>query len=142
VRGVRNGITVIDDFAHHPTAVKETLSALRAAYRQNRLVAVFEPRTNSSRRNIFQTAYKEVFDKADEIIIKTPIPLDTVPKEQMFSSTQLANDLIRRNKKAASFDSTESIINYLKKTAADGDVLIIMSNGGFDDIHNRLLAIL
>jgi len=142
VRGVRNGITVIDDFAHHPTAVKETLSALRAAYSKNRLVAVFEPRTNSSRRNIFQTDYREVFDKADEIIIKTPIPLDNIPQEQMLSSRRLADDLIKRNKKAASFDSTETIIDYLKKTAANGDVLVIMSNGGFDDIHNRLLATL
>jgi len=142
VRGIRNGVTVIDDFAHHPTAVKETLAALRAAYSRNRLVAVFEPRTNSSRRNIFQSDYREVFDDADEILIKSPIPLDNIPQEEMFSSSRLADDLIKRDKKAASFDSTDAIIDYIKKSATKGDVLVIMSNGGFDDIHNRLLAVL
>nr|MBF0222866.1 UDP-N-acetylmuramate:L-alanyl-gamma-D-glutamyl-meso-diaminopimelate ligase [Desulfobulbaceae bacterium] len=140
VRGVRNGITIIDDFAHHPTAVKETLAALRKAYAQNRLVAVFEPRTNSSRKNIFQTAYAQVFSQADEILIKKPIPLDSLPEDQMFSSSRLADDLAGQGKKAASFETTDSIINYIKKTAQHGDVLVIMSNGGFDDIHNRLLS--
>lgn len=140
VRGIRNGITIIDDFAHHPTAVKETLSALRKAYDKNRLVAIFEPRTNSSRKNIFQTAYSQVFSQADEILIKKPIPLDSIPEDQMFSSRQLADDLALQGKKASSFDSTESIITYLKDTSQHGDVLVIMSNGGFDDIHNRLLA--
>lgn len=142
VRGIRHGITVIDDFAHHPTAVKETLAALRAAYRESRLVAIFEPRTNSSRRNIFQTAYTEVFDQADEILIKKPIPLDNFAPEQMFSSLQLEGDLQKRHKKATSFDSTEAIIAYLQANARQGDVLVIMSNGGFDDIHNRLLTLL
>ena len=75
VRGEIGGVTVIDDFAHHPTAVRETIAALKAVYAQRRLIVVFEPRTNSSRRRVFQQDYLQVFDKADMIIVKEPEPL-------------------------------------------------------------------
>ncbi len=139
VRGEVDGVTVIDDFAHHPTAVRETLAALRAAYPGRRLVAVFEPRTNSSRRRVFQDDYALVFDQADEVIVKEPPPLAALNEESRFSATRLIADLNRRGLKAAYQPDTGSIIEDLSRSARPGDVIAIMSNGGFDNIHPRLL---
>jgi UDP-N-acetylmuramate: L-alanyl-gamma-D-glutamyl-meso-diaminopimelate ligase len=137
---VEAGITVIDDFAHHPTAVRETLGALKAAYAGQRLVTVFEPRTNSSRRAIFQQDYVSAFDSADLTLIRRPIPLDNVPAEELFSSDQLAADLQKRGLQALSFGDTDSILAHLLTILKKGDVVAILSNGGFDNIHSRLLA--
>ena len=142
IRGVINDITVIDDFAHHPTAVRETLAALKQAYEGHRLVAVFEPRTNSSRRQIFQKDYVSAFDGADLVLVREPVPLDNFPAEQLFSSRQLAADLKKRNIDAFSFADTDGILTYLQNTLLPGDVVAILSNGGFDNIHTRLLEIL
>lgn len=142
VRGVVNDITVIDDFAHHPTAVRETLNALRQAYLDRRLVAVFEPRTNSSRRQIFQKDYVLSFDQADRVIVRSPVPLPDFPKDQLFSSEKLAADLKERGVDALAFADTETILDHLQKTLLPGDVVAILSNGGFDNIHTRLLDIL
>lgn len=139
VRGVEGGITVIDDFAHHPTAVRETLGALREAYAGQRLVTVFEPRTNSSRRSIFQQDYVSAFDAADLILIRKPLPLDNVPLEELFSSTQLASDLRARGLDASTFLDTDTILAHLTTSLKEGDVVAILSNGGFDNIHSRLL---
>ena len=142
VRGVVNSITVIDDFAHHPTAVRETLTALKQAYEGHRLVAVFEPRTNSSRRQIFQQDYVSSFDEADLVLVREPMPLPDFPADQLFSSQQLASDLTTRNIAARSFAGTDQILEHLQDTLLPGDVVAILSNGGFDDIHTRLLDIL
>jgi UDP-N-acetylmuramate: L-alanyl-gamma-D-glutamyl-meso-diaminopimelate ligase len=142
IRGVINDITVIDDFAHHPTAVRETLAALKQAYEGHRLVAVFEPRTNSSRRQIFQKDYVSAFDGADLVLVREPVPLDNFPADQLFSSRQLADDLKKRNIDAFSFADTDGILTYLQNTLLPGDVVAILSNGGFDNIHTRLLEIL
>ncbi len=139
VRGVVAGVTVIDDFAHHPTAVDETLAALKEAYPAQRLVAVFEPRTNSSRRTIFQERYAEVFSCADEVVIKEPDPLVGVAPDEHFSASRLAADLESRGQKAASFQDTDLILEHLVATLHSGDVVAILSNGGFDNIHQRLL---
>ncbi len=139
VRGVAAGITVIDDFAHHPTAVNETLAGLKEAYGGQRLVAVFEPRTNSSRRTIFQGRYAEVFASADEVVIKEPDPLPGVAPEDHFSAARLASDLEARGQQAARFQDTDSILEHLGATLRPGDVVAILSNGGFDNIHQRLL---
>jgi len=142
VRGEVGGVLVIDDFAHHPTAVRETLAALRAAYAGRRLRAVFEPRTNSSRRKIFQNIYPQVFGDADEIIVKEPVPLTNVPLDEQFSARQLIADLQKKGDIAKYFASTEEILAYLNDSASAGDVIAIMSNGGFDNIHTRLLECL
>jgi len=139
VRGVERGITVIDDFAHHPTAVRETLGALKAAYDGQRLVTVFEPRTNSSRRAIFQQDYVSAFDAADLIVIREPLPLDNVPQAELFSSTRLAFDLQARGLDALTFVDTDTILEHLMAVLQEGDVVAILSNGGFDNIHSRLL---
>lgn len=139
VRGIVNDITVIDDFAHHPTAVKETIQALKNAYAGQRLVTVFEPRTNSSRRAIFQQDYIPCFDASDLTFIREPVPLETVAKEDLFSAKQLTHDINKREKHAISCPDTESILSQLLPILKAGDVVAILSNGGFDNIHNRLL---
>ncbi len=142
IRGVKNGITVMDDFAHHPTAVRETTKALKSFYNDGRLIAVFEPRTNSSRRNIFQDVYPQSFDAADIILIREAPMLEGIPPAQRFSSLTLVMDLQKRNKDAVFFENTGAIVLWLKENARSGDVILIMSNGGFDNIHEKLLAVL
>ena len=142
VRGMVNNITVIDDFAHHPTAVRETLNALKQAYKGQRLVAVFEPRTNSSRRQVFQRDYVSAFDGADLVVVREPVPLPNFPANQLFSSKQLASDLRNRNIAALAFPDTDGILEHLQSVLLPGDVVAILSNGGFDNIHTRLLDML
>ncbi|MFH2063664.1 MAG: UDP-N-acetylmuramate:L-alanyl-gamma-D-glutamyl-meso-diaminopimelate ligase [Pseudomonadota bacterium] len=142
VRGVKNGITVIDDFAHHPTAVRETIKAISPFYPEGRLIAVFEPRTNTSMRNIFQDVYPACFDDADLICIRKPPLLEKIPEGERFSSKKLVEDLKDRKKDAFYFENTDDILQFLKKTARSGDAILIMSNGGFDNIHQRLIEAL
>ena len=142
IRGEKGGITVIDDFAHHPTAVKETIGAVRTFYPDRRLIAVFEPRSNSSRRNIFQREYSHAFDRADMVCVRKPPLLDKIPVDARFSSERLAADLEGRGIDARYFSDTDAIVDFLKKNVCAEDVILIMSNGGFDNIHERLIAAL
>ena len=139
IRGEKRQITVIDDFAHHPTAVRETVRAVKSVHTSGRLIAVFEPRTNTSMRSIFQTEYLQSFEMADLICIRQPPLLQKIPAGQRFSSRQLVDDLKRRGKDAHYFPDTDAIISYLSTTARPQDLILIMSNGGFDNIHQRLL---
>lgn len=139
IRGQKNQIMVMDDFAHHPTAVRETLEAVKSVYTSKRLIAVFEPRTNTSMRNVFQSIYPQSFDSADRICIRQPPLLEKIPVAERFSSEQLVADLKKRGKDAYFFEDTESIIEFIVRQAAPGDLILVMSNGGFDNIHQRLL---
>jgi len=132
----------MDDFAHHPTAVRETVRAVKSVFSGDRLIAVFEPRTNTSMRSVFQTEYSQSFDMADLICIRKPPLLKKIPDGQRFSSEQLVNDLKRLGKNAHYFPDTDAIIDFLLATAKPGDLILIMSNGGFDNIHQRLLELL
>ncbi len=142
VRGIKRGITVMDDFAHHPTAVKETIAAVKPFYTQGRIIAVFEPRTNSSMRNIFQKAYAAAFDDAHVICIRKPSRLDKVPEQERLSAEKLVSDIQLRGKNALYFENSEAILEFLKTDVQRGDLVLIMSNGGFDNIHQRLLHLL
>jgi UDP-N-acetylmuramate: L-alanyl-gamma-D-glutamyl-meso-diaminopimelate ligase len=139
VRGVAAGVTVIDDFAHHPTAVSETVWAIRSAYPENRLIAVFEPRTNTSMRKVFQKVYPGAFKGADLICVRKPSLLHNVPEDERFSSMQLAEDLRKQSIEAYCFENTDQIVDFLAEKTGAGDVVLIMSNGGFDNIHSRLI---
>ncbi len=139
VRGLKNNITVMDDFAHHPTAVRETIKAVKPYYPDGRVIAVFEPRTNSSMRKVFQDVYPLSFDFADIICIRKPPLLNKIPSYDRFSSKKLVEDIKNRNKDAYYFKNTEDIIAFLVKEAKPKDLILIMSNGGFDNIHERLL---
>jgi UDP-N-acetylmuramate: L-alanyl-gamma-D-glutamyl-meso-diaminopimelate ligase len=139
IRGQKSQVVVMDDFAHHPTAVRETLEAVKSTYTPKRLIAVFEPRTNTSMRNVFQNIYPQAFDFADRICIRQPPLLEKIPVAERFSSEQLVADLKKRGKDAHFFEDTESIIEFVVRQAAAGDLILVMSNGGFDNIHQRLL---
>jgi UDP-N-acetylmuramate: L-alanyl-gamma-D-glutamyl-meso-diaminopimelate ligase len=139
VRGVKRGITVMDDFAHHPTAVRETVRAVRPFYPDGRIIAVFEPRTNTSMRDVFQDVYPTCFEEADLVCIRKPPLLSKIPAGQRFSSEKLVADLQHRGRSAHFFSDTDAIIDFVIKEARSGDLVLVMSNGGFDNIHQRLL---
>jgi UDP-N-acetylmuramate: L-alanyl-gamma-D-glutamyl-meso-diaminopimelate ligase len=132
----------MDDFAHHPTAVRETLRAVKSFYTAGRIIAVFEPRTNSSMRKVFQNDYPLSFDGADLVCIRNPPLLHKIPVEQRFSSELLVSDLKNRGIDAHFFPDTDTIIDFLVAAARPEDLVLIMSNGGFNQIHERLLAAL
>jgi UDP-N-acetylmuramate: L-alanyl-gamma-D-glutamyl-meso-diaminopimelate ligase len=142
IRGVKNGVTVIDDFAHHPTAVRETVAAVRTNYPEQRLIAAFEPRTNTSMRDIFQHVYPQVFDPADVVCVRQAPLLSKIPAGQRFCSQTLVKDLRNRGREAHFFENTDDLIAFLSQHCRPGDVVLVMSNGGFDNIHQRLLDIL
>jgi UDP-N-acetylmuramate: L-alanyl-gamma-D-glutamyl-meso-diaminopimelate ligase len=142
IRGVKAGVTVIDDFAHHPTAVRETIQALKSQYPGQRLWAVFEPRTNTSRRKVFQQDYVSAFEGADLVLIREAPGLEKIPERERFSSGQLVADLTTSGQKAHFFPNTDKVLTFLAEQLRSGDVVLIMSNGGFDNIHERLLAAL
>ena len=139
IRGTVNGITVMDDFAHHPTAVRETIAAIKPFYPHGRLIAVFEPRTNSSMRAVFQDLYPSVFDTADRVCIREPALIHKIPENERFSVRKLVKDIRQRGISAEHYADTDEIIAYVVAEARPGDVVLIMSNGGFDNIHQRLL---
>ncbi|MCW5210724.1 UDP-N-acetylmuramate:L-alanyl-gamma-D-glutamyl-meso-diaminopimelate ligase, partial [Desulfobulbus sp. N3] len=142
IRGEVDGITVIDDFAHHPTAVRETVQALRLAWPERRLLIVFEPRTNSSRRAVFQQQYEQAFNGADQVLVREIVPLANVPADEQFSSGQLVAALDNQGIPAEYFPDTAAILASLAEQARSGDVIAILSNGGFDNIHEQLLGLL
>jgi UDP-N-acetylmuramate: L-alanyl-gamma-D-glutamyl-meso-diaminopimelate ligase len=139
IRGQKKQITVMDDFAHHPTAVRETVRAVKSVTGSGRLIAVFEPRTATSMRSVFQKEYAQSFDMADLICIRQPPQVRKIPAGQEFSSGQLVTDLKARGKAAYFFTDTDAIIDFLIGNARPADLILIMSNGGFDNIHQRLL---
>jgi UDP-N-acetylmuramate: L-alanyl-gamma-D-glutamyl-meso-diaminopimelate ligase len=139
VRGEPGGVTVIDDYAHHPTAVQATLEALRPFYGGRRLWAVFEPRTNSSKRRVFQDRYATAFDGADLVLIKEPPGLQNIAPEERLSAAQLAKDISARGVEAHYFPEVDTMIPFIISGAKAGDVLLIMSTGSFDNLIERLL---
>jgi len=141
VRGEVNGITVIDDFAHHPTAVRETLTALRQKHQDRRLVAVFEPRSRTSCHATFQDHYVEAFAPADYVIISAVF--DAARAREMggvLDTTKLIDDIAAQNKPAFAMSNVDEIVKNLRAELRPGDVVAIMSNGGFGGIHEKLLA--
>ena len=143
VRGEKRGITIIDDFAHHPTAVRETLRALRARYEGRRLVAVFEPRSWSSRLSVFQKDYADAFTAADYVVIASVFDSQKVTeKGRALNTVELIEDISRQGKPAFAFGDAEQILSHLTPELREGDVVAIMSNGGFGGIHEKILAVL
>jgi UDP-N-acetylmuramate: L-alanyl-gamma-D-glutamyl-meso-diaminopimelate ligase len=142
ILGHESGITIIDDFAHHPSAVKVTCDGVRDHFPDRRLVAVFEPRTNTSRRSIFQELYVSSLVGVDLAVLREPRGVDELPESDRFSSRRLAQDLMEAGTKAFAFNDTEEILNYLLHELRTGDVVLIMCNGSFDGIALRLLRAL
>ncbi len=143
IRGEVRGVVVVDDFAHHPTAVRGSIGALRARFPERRLVAVFEPRTNTSRRAIFQERYAEAFDEADRVVLAAPPegPIYSATGEvgALLSADRLAADLCKRGVEAVALDGVDAIVEHLAQTCRPGEVVLVMSNGDFENIWQRLL---
>jgi UDP-N-acetylmuramate: L-alanyl-gamma-D-glutamyl-meso-diaminopimelate ligase len=141
VVGTTHGVIVYDDFAHHPTAVAETLAALRASHAEARIWAVFEPRSASSCRRIFQDDFARAFAPADEVLI-APVFRSSLPESERLSVRQLARDLGDRQQSARDVKSLDDIIEILVREHRQGDLVVLMSNGGFGGIHRRILEAL
>ena len=142
VRGEVDGVMVIDDFAHHPTAVRVTLEAVRQAYPGARLWAIFEPRTATSRRAIFQRDYADALGLADRVVIADVHRKDQLPAAERLSPDVLVESLQARHVPAWFYPTTQAIIDHLCLEAQRSDIILILSNGGFDNIHQRLLTAL
>ena len=141
VVGVENGVTVFDDFAHHPTAIAETLAGLRAAHPSARIWAVFEPRSASACRRVFQDAFAEAFDAADEVVL-APVYRSTLPEDVRLSIPRLVADLRGRGKAAHAASSIDDVVARVAAGRREGDLVVLMSNGGFGGIHEKLLRAL
>ena len=139
VRGIAGGVTVVDDFGHHPTAIRETLKALRVKFPRDKIWAVFEPRSNTTRRNVFQSDLVAAFSDADAVVISEVARLDQLPPEQRLNPEKLIQDLTVSGKKSVYLPDVDSIIAHLARNAQGGDIVCAFSNGGFGGIHGKLL---
>jgi UDP-N-acetylmuramate: L-alanyl-gamma-D-glutamyl-meso-diaminopimelate ligase len=139
VRGEAGGITVVDDFGHHPTAIRETLRALRVRFPERRIWAVFEPRSNTTRRNVFQTELVEALERADRVVVSEVARIEQLKPEERLNPGRLMQDLRLAGKPSAYLPNVDSIIEHIAQDARKGDVVCVFSNGGFDGIHGKLL---
>jgi len=139
LRGEARGVYVIDDFAHHPTAVRETIAAVQAQYAGHRLIAVFEPRSNTAMRKIHQDEYAHAFAGAGEAIISQPSALAKVPEAERVDAKRMVADIDAAGTKARWFPSADAIVESLAAELKPGDVVLAMSNGAFGGIHEKLL---
>ncbi|HVQ64707.1 MAG TPA: UDP-N-acetylmuramate:L-alanyl-gamma-D-glutamyl-meso-diaminopimelate ligase [Terriglobia bacterium] len=142
LKGEANRIRVYDDFAHHPTAVAETLNAVRQRYPSDRIWAIFEPRSQTCRRRIFENDFIKSFDQANQIVIARVFGASRLLPEDQLSPDRLVEGIRGRGRAARTFDSTAEIVEYVASQAAPGDHIVVMSNGGFDGIHGKLLSAL
>ncbi len=140
-RGTVRGVAVYDDFAHHPTAIGETLAGVRSAYPGRRIWAIFEPRSATSCRRVFQADFARALSGADRVILPA-VFRSTLPDAERLSTEQLVADLKAGGVDARHIPATDDIVSTVAHEARDGDLVVVMSNGGFDDIHRKLLAAL
>jgi UDP-N-acetylmuramate: L-alanyl-gamma-D-glutamyl-meso-diaminopimelate ligase len=139
VRGIAGGVTVVDDFGHHPTAIRETLKALRIRYPHEKIWAVFEPRSNTTRRNVFQSELIGAFADADAVLVAEVARLEQLEPQQRLNPEKLMRDLKAAGKDAAYLPDVDSILEHLAGNAQGGDLVCVFSNGGFGGIHAKLL---
>ncbi len=142
IRGEVKGVIVMDDFAHHPTAVKETLLALKNRYPEKRLVTIFEPRSATSRRKVFQAEYAQAFSKADAVYIAAPFDQSKIAADDQFSSEQLVADIQKQGRPASVFLTVEEGVKEVARSAKSGDLIAVLSNGGFGGFIPQLLEML
>ncbi len=137
--GTPNGVTLIDDFAHHPTAVQLTVEAVQKRYLGQKVFSVFEPRSATSRRNVFEEEYFQAFQVADHLLLPEVFNKDVLEEDERLPLDKIIGKLKALGKDVQKFDSVDEIVSYLKESAKSGDVILIMSNGGFDGIYKKLL---
>jgi UDP-N-acetylmuramate: L-alanyl-gamma-D-glutamyl-meso-diaminopimelate ligase len=141
IYGEAGGVTVYDDFAHHPTAIAETLAGLRAAHGHRRIWAVFEPRSASSSRKVFQHDFARAFGPADEVII-APVFRTNLSEGERLSPQDLVKDLSDAGQRARYASSLDDIVSVIARERREGDLVVFMSNGGFGGIHQKMLQAL
>jgi UDP-N-acetylmuramate: L-alanyl-gamma-D-glutamyl-meso-diaminopimelate ligase len=140
VRGEAGGVTVIDDFGHHPTAIAQTIQGLRVKYHGARLWAVFEPRSNTTRRAVFQDVLPKAFAGADGVVLAQVARMEQLPENERLNPEKVVSDLKAAGKQAFYEPDTTAIIDRVVSLAGPGDVIVVFSNGGFDNIHSKLLS--
>jgi UDP-N-acetylmuramate: L-alanyl-gamma-D-glutamyl-meso-diaminopimelate ligase len=138
VRSVVSGVTIIDDFAHHPTAIRETLKALRSAYPESRLWAVLEPRSNTLRRNVFERELIDSLSLADRIVLAGVFKMESIPEPERLHPDAVVKGLNQEGKAAALYPNADTIVDAIVPELCAGDVVAILSNGGFDGIYEKL----
>jgi UDP-N-acetylmuramate: L-alanyl-gamma-D-glutamyl-meso-diaminopimelate ligase len=138
VKAEVNGITMIDDFAHHPTAIAATLKALRGRYPGRRLWAILEPRSNTLRRNVFQGELAKSLALADEIVIANVFKSESIPEAERLDVTGVAAQVVGTGHRARVLADVESIVRRCAPEMRSGDVIAILSNGGFGGIYEKL----
>ncbi len=140
VRGVTDrNITVVDDFGHHPTAIRQAIIGLRKKYVGSRLWAIFEPRSNTTRRKVFQKSLPEALSLADAVCVAEVARADMLSEEERLDPDKVMEDIRRAGTVAFYESGADSIVKRMEQEALDGDVVIVFSNGGFDGIHDKLL---
>src|SRR3989344_2126935 len=137
--GEKNGITVIDDYAHHPTAVRETLDSLRTKFHRRRLFLMFEPGSASSKRRIFEKQYIEAFKKSDIVYLYKPYKAGNLKPDEVFHGKHIVSVLRKNGVPAKTFDNIKNLLFHVKQEARPGDVIVIMSCRGFDGLRERIL---
>ena len=140
-RGTASGVAVYDDFAHHPTAIAETLEGVRSAYPDRRIWAIFEPRSATSCRSVFQSDFARALGKADRVVLPA-VFRSTLPEAERLSPEALVTDLKAAGVDARYIPEIADIVRTVARDARAGDLVIVMSNGGFGDIHQKLLSAL
>jgi UDP-N-acetylmuramate: L-alanyl-gamma-D-glutamyl-meso-diaminopimelate ligase len=140
LRGEKNGVKVVDDFAHHPTAIDQAIDALRQKYAPNDLWVIFEPRSNTTRRNIFQSELASALSNADKAVVAGVPNLDKVAEDDRLSPKKLIADVGATGTPAWYFESVDEIVAHVASEAQSGDVVAVLSNGGFGGIHDKILA--
>ncbi len=138
----KKGVIVIDDFAHHPTAIRETIAAIRLKYPKKRIITLYEPRSNTSRQSIFHQDYILAFAQSDWVLITEAKPHKFIPNEKLLDVKKLREDLIKSGVKTDVFANGLDILPALKGKLRDGDVVLIMSNGSFDGIYKKIEEII
>ena len=138
LRGTAAGVTVYDDFAHHPTAIEETLAGVRSAHPARRIWAIFEPRSATSCRRVFQQDFARALGQADHVVLAA-VFRSALPDDQRLDAQQIVRDLRAKGTDARYIPATDEIVTTVSREAREGDLLVVMSNGGFDNIHQKLL---
>ncbi|HXJ21516.1 MAG TPA: GNAT family N-acetyltransferase [Polyangia bacterium] len=142
VRGVARGVTVVDDFAHHPTAIRETILALKGRFGPGKLIAAFEPRSATSRRSVFQNEFADALSVADEVVLAPLFAPEKVPEGERLDVEKLAADLRREDVPARLIPTVDATVAHLAERASPGDAVLIMSSGDYGGLHDKLLAAL
>jgi len=138
VRAEIAGVTVIDDFAHHPTAIRETLRALRSSYAGRKLWAILEPRSNTLRRNVFERELVESLSLADQVVLAGVFKSDAIPVLERLEPDHVVEALRVRGTPSALYESADEIVTHITPQIRSGDVIAILSNGGFGGIYEKL----